>query len=85
MVKKSNFKEKNYFYNCLSRNTLLVFKKNLKYCFGKKFNALLANCITSCRNSKTETLKTIDCNFVASLKNLKDFANRSNSISIALY
>ena len=50
MVEKSNIEEKNYFDNCFSRN-MYSFLKNFK------FDSLLANFLTSYRNSKTRNTK----------------------------
>ena len=74
MVVKSNFKQKNYFCNCLSRNKVLVSKKS-DTCFRLK---------RVTRNSRTfftviqnqETTKTIDYHFFASPEKLERYCKQ---------
>ena len=60
------------------------FLKNLKILLRAKFNALLATVLRLSVIQKQETTETINAIFVASTKNLKNIANRSDSIGVTL-
>ena len=63
MVVKSNFKQKNYFCNCLSRDMLLVSKKSYT-CFRHKAR-YSQQCDFFTVIQKQETAKTINYNVFA--------------------
>ena len=80
MVVNPNFRQKNYICNSLSRNALIVPKKILKLLWA--FNALLATVLlfTVIQNKKQQKVKNINYKFFDTPENLKDIANRSDSI-----
>ena len=58
--------------------------KYLNIALGKNSTRYLQTVLLLIVTKKQETPKLINCNFVASQKDLKDIANRSNSIGTAL-
>ena len=81
MVVKSNFKQKNYFCYCLSRNTLLVFK-NPELALGTKRDTHNCPFLPQFKNKKQQ--KPLITTFLLAQKTLIDITRRNDSIGTAL-
>ena len=82
MVVESNFKQKNYFCICFSKNTLLISKKSYYTCFRHLTRYSQQSDFFTVIQTQ-ETTKTNNYNFLLVRENLENIAKRSDSFGIA--